>query len=61
MNRREVAWAATHDWFISGSSDSLKMDDTVYRPGKVTVRDDKVDGKTLTFTSFPALYIWAGY
>ena len=67
ITRKQVAWAATHDWFISGSSDSLKMDDTVYRSGAITVRDivrgpnGVISSDVRSFVSFAALYEWAGY
>lgn len=57
MNPSQIAWAASHDWYIKANGD-----------GSVTVWDGWYDpklktsgGQPLTFNSFPALRAWAGY
>ena len=49
MNDHKLQWARQHDWFISGNYQSI------------TVRDDMVADRTITFTDFTKLYDWAGY
>ena len=49
FNTNQVHWALDHDWCISADSN------------EIVVRHDYDSGKDLTFTSFNALYEWAGY
>jgi hypothetical protein len=48
LNRQQIQWAASHDWFVCDNGD-----------GTITVLDDEA---TLVWTdSFTALRNWAGY
>lgn len=55
MNKYQIAWAESHDWFVraelANSSDGVC----------ITVRDDMDASRTLTFFDFNKLYAWAGY
>lgn len=49
MSKNQIKWCQAHDWFISSNGES------------VTVRDDCLEGFTLTFNNFAKVYLWAGY
>ena len=57
MTTQQIAWAKTHDWFISYGHEYKKGQQGFF----VTVKDDRVAGNTLVFTKFDALKHWAGY
>ena len=58
MTEQQIAWCATHDWFVGVNEDdsSIEVRDTlVYRDGTVTRETFRwVD-------TFAALRAWAGY
>lgn len=57
MNKKQVAWAEGHNWFISAGG---------YRVGRilkmsVLVVDNLTDGGTRVFSNYSEIRKWAGY
>jgi hypothetical protein len=55
MNNKEIRWAMSHDWYLYTGR---RMTDNV---NIVYVKDDMVEGKTLSFDNFEDLKTWANY
>ena len=55
MTMTHVRWAMQHDWYYYTGTSSVDGTHTIH------VYDDRNTGKTLSFTDFNELYIWAGY
>lgn len=57
LTTRQIAWAATHDWFVQDNFDgSILVRDEMFKAGEKNLTIEFV-----TFRNFAALRAWAGY
>ena len=54
FTKQQLAWARSHDWFVSGNSWEILCRDE-------SVKDGQLHTATVTHTNFQTLREWAGY